>query len=372
MSVEQKRNFLINLAYFAAILLLFYVTVKYLIVWLLPFLIGLVVALILRRPIDFMIKKTRVGRKVVAPVLTFVLVAIILGGVFFLIYQTTRELLSFISKLPEWYAASYPSIMEAIESRLDDVLGNLPVEAEQGIRSALGKAAQHLQDELTTLSTTIFAWTAKAAAQTPSFLIGLIITVMACFYMSVNLDEAKRYMKKMIPEKTCAFLLNVWNSFGKMVSGVLRSLFIIMCITFVELMIGFAILGIDYTILLALIITLVDILPVLGVGTVLIPWAVFNLVMGNIQLGIGLALLYVIIAIVRNVIEPRLIGEKIGLHPLITLILMYIGLRAVGLLGMFLFPLFALVLKSMYEHGALKLGTEPDRGTKGDGQGIKK
>jgi predicted PurR-regulated permease PerM len=136
----------------------------------------------------------------------------------------------------------------------------------------------------------------------------------------------------------------------------MRAQLILTSITFSELLAGFLIIGIDNALLLAIIISLVDVLPVLGAGTVLIPWSIINLILGNAKLGLSTALLYVIILFVRQLIEPKVLGKQIGVHPLFTLAGMYIGLKLWKVPGMFIGPLAIVSLKYIFE-GILKADT---------------
>ena len=139
--------------------------------------------------------------------------------------------------------------------------------------------------------------------------------------------------------------------FKTMVSYV-RAMAILLCLTFVELAIGFAILGLDYALVLAFFISLIDALPILGTGTVLIPWALVSLITGDFFIAIGLAVIYGVVAIVRNLIEPKIIGQQIGLHPLITLASVYVGLKIFGFFGIFM-PVFLVFAKQLYAWGYL-------------------
>ena len=135
----------------------------------------------------------------------------------------------------------------------------------------------------------------------------------------------------------------------------LKGYLTIMFITFIELAIGLTVLRVNNSVLLAVLISLIDILPVLGTGTVLIPWSLISLIMGDTFLGIGLIILYMIILIVRNIIEPKFIGKRIGLKPLVTLISMYLGLQLAGVVGMFIFPLAMAFLKNLHDTGVVKI-----------------
>ena len=128
----------------------------------------------------------------------------------------------------------------------------------------------------------------------------------------------------------------------------LRSYSLIFLLTFGELFLGFSVIGIDGAVVFAALVALVDILPVLGAGAVLVPWAIIEFILGNTALGVSLAVLQVIIAIVRQIVEPRIVGRGIGLHPVVSLMSMYVGLRVFGILGMIGAPLFFVIVKNTF------------------------
>ena len=128
-----------------------------------------------------------------------------------------------------------------------------------------------------------------------------------------------------------------------------------MSLTFVELSIGLSILGIDNSIIIALLTSILDILPVLGTGAVIIPWAIISLILGDIWVGIGLIIVYLIITVIRNIIEPKIVGTQLGLHPLVTLISMFMGVNIAGLFGLFGFPILLSLLMYLNKEGIVKI-----------------
>ena len=128
-----------------------------------------------------------------------------------------------------------------------------------------------------------------------------------------------------------------------------------MVITFIELLIGLFILRIDYALLLSAVIALLDMLPIIGTGTVLVPWSIYEFISGDLYIGVGLLILYLIITVFRNIIEPRIIGKQMGLHPLIALISVFIGLKLMGFIGIFLLPLTVMLLYKMYDKGVFDI-----------------
>ncbi len=139
-----------------------------------------------------------------------------------------------------------------------------------------------------------------------------------------------------------------------------RAMGIIILITFTELTIGFLIIDLDYAVLVAALVALIDALPVFGTGTVLIPWAIYLLLMGEISRGLYIALLYGIITVIRNIIEPRILGDHIGLNPLVMLICFYLGYMTLGLIGMFVLPVTLVCLDKLQEWGYIRLWRTPE------------
>jgi len=126
-----------------------------------------------------------------------------------------------------------------------------------------------------------------------------------------------------------------------------------MLITFIELAVGLSILRADGAIYIAALTAIIDIMPVLGTGAVVIPWSIFEFIKGNLTFAIGLAILYIVIMIVRNILEPKLVGKQIGLHPLIMLICMYVGVKVFGFIGLFVLPIIAAIMKYLYDNGKI-------------------
>ncbi len=147
---------------------------------------------------------------------------------------------------------------------------------------------------------------------------------------------------------------NLFSEINKFAAGIgfkyVKAYAILMAVTFAELALGLSILRVDKAILVAALIAVIDLLPVLGTGGVMVPWIIVELIKGNIPFAIGLAVLYLIIIIVRNILEPKLIGKQIGLHPLVMLICMYVGLKLFGFIGLFALPVAVVIAKQLYDN----------------------
>ena len=181
----------------------------------------------------------------------------------------------------------------------------------------------------------------------PSVILFLTVTVMACFYISFEFDGINTFIASKIPVGIKRRFPGMRRQAAITVLKYIRAYIIILSVTATELFIGFSFLKIEYSLLLAIIIAFIDILPVLGVGTVLIPWGLITLMMKDFRTGTGLLILYGIITILRQFIEPKIIGKSLGLHPLVSLISMYMGFRLFGVFGMITGPLTAMVISSV-------------------------
>ena len=128
-----------------------------------------------------------------------------------------------------------------------------------------------------------------------------------------------------------------------------------MTLTFIDISVGLTILGVDNALAIALVIAVFDVLPVLGTGGIMIPWFLFCFMNAQPKLGVGLLILYLIITIIRNIIEPKVVGKQIGLHPLLMLLCMYLGVKLFGFLGLFIMPFLILILQNLNDTGLIKL-----------------
>lgn len=204
--------------------------------------------------------------------------------------------------------------------------------------------ADMLGQMLTEFSGRIPAWIAAVLRGLPAILLFVAAWILACFYFCLDLDRIHAALRNLIPLRWRGGLGELRRRAAGTALRWLRAYLLLLALTFGELLVGFSVLGVEYAFLLALLIALIDVLPILGVGTVLIPWALVMLAGRNYRLALGLIVLYAVILIVRQIAEPRIVGGSIGLHPLLTLAAMYIGFRLFGVAGMLLSPAVALAL----------------------------
>ena len=188
------------------------------------------------------------------------------------------------------------------------------------------------------------------AAFLPKLVFGFIVTIIATYYFAIDRVRVNCFFLSLFPKSFRQTLIKSKELLADSVGKYLRAYGILFCVTFVELLITFMLLRVGYSFVLALVIAIVDILPVLGTGAVLVPWGVVSILLGNYKRGIGILIAYAVITVIRQIIEPKIVGKFIGLSPLAALASMYIGLNLLGIPGIFAFPLIAILLKRMIEN----------------------
>ncbi len=349
MTTDAKRKFLIDILYFLVIAGIIFLLFKYLLGYLLPFIIGIVVAFLVQKPAKSLSGKTKIPKNIITVFLVvfsylFILAALVL--ICFLIYKWLSGL-----------AENLPSIIPVVTKVFDDfsnsatnILNNLPVE----FVSVFEKLPQNLFSSLTGgLGTFLSDIATKTATGLPTSIVTTVVTIVASCYIAKDYDFVIKFATNILSKKTWNIILDIREICVTTLFKMLRGYIFLMLLTFVELTVGLWILKVPNFVGVAAIISVVDILPVLGTGTVVIPWSVIALVTGNIWLAVGLLLLYVAVTVIRNFLEPKVIGEQVGLNPIITLFAIFIGFRVLGIVGLFLFPLVLICLYDLYKRGKI-------------------
>lgn len=350
--MEEKKKFIINAAFYTTIIALVVLTYKYLIPILMPFIIGFAVAAILQLPLRKIGLKKRKHRQLVAAGLCVAFYLIVVGLLVLISTLIVEEVGDFIVALPSIFEAEIYPFVVRVAQQLDVMLEPINPELADWIMDIGKSAVQSLAQFATNLSAGAVKWLANSAVSIPGAIVTIIITVVSTFYFAADYDLVLRTLKRMIPKNQRRVTLDTLGYAKTTVAVFIKSYSIIFVITFVELCIGLWLLKIPYAAAIALGIALFDLMPVLGTGGILLPWTVVLLVMGNIPLAIGILVLYIVITIVRQSLEPRIVGTQIGLHPLATLVAMILGLRLMGLLGMLCFPIGLVAVTNLKKRDA--------------------
>lgn len=320
---------------------------------LLPFLIGLLLAVTVQKPIDLLHDRLRFGRWLASFLCMLALFSIIFGSLFLLCRTVCQELSEFLRELPQLVQLLAGPLAE-LEARLFALADRLPDGIGTGLHAGLENFFASGAGFGTRLYERLFSFASGFLGKLPGLLLFLITTVLSGFMISCELPKIKSWLGRKLPKSWQKKAAGIGSHLKTTLGAWLKAQLKLMGITFLIVALGLMILNVRYPLLFAVVITIVDALPVFGTGTILIPWSMVSFLQGNTRCGIGFLILYGVAALTRQALEPRLVGKQIGLDPVLTLAALYTGYRVVGVLGMILFPIAAILLKQFWDHAGLQ------------------
>lgn len=343
MYIQKRRTFIISFIYFGIIGVLCYIGLKKLLPILIPFMAAMAIAALLEPAVSLLDRHMKGGKGVAAAVVLLVFY----GSILTIMCVSGSHVLSSIQeqakKLPGIYSQTIEPGLSHFFSLLENSFPGHSIHI-----SALGQSLEHFMKNVSMgISSALLGWGASAISGIPSLFLDFIIAVIASFFLTGSYRETLDFLLCQIPGDRRQMLLQIFLHVRDVACRLLRAYALLLLLTFTELYIGFLVLGIPAGFTLACITSLVDILPVLGTGTVLLPWAFIAWMTGSKSLALGLVCLYLLIAVVRQTLEPKIIGLQMGLSPAATLLCMFAGGKLLGLTGIFLFPIAAAILAEL-------------------------
>lgn len=346
--LRRQKEFLIQIAYWAVWGVAAIVALKYIGSVVLPFVLAFFAAWGLSFFVDFAAAKLHL-RRGLAAVLTVVLFYAILAVLLYLLGSRIVELIQgCAAEVTGFFKDTVIPFLQAINTWVEGAL----VESPQNRNAA---AVSRASEMTSGVSAKVFDGMSEVAAYIPGACMNLFLTVIATMLIELEFPDIRAFIARQIPKRWKRSV----EELQKYVMGTLGrcalSYCLILLLTFAELTAGLLLLRVEGAVVIALMIAILDIFPVLGTGTILLPWAVIVSASGNLPLGIGLVLLYLVITVVRNIVEPHLVGKQMGLSPIVTLVSMIVGLRFLGIVGMILLPLGVALIKSLNDSGVIHL-----------------
>ena len=334
MSIQKKRDFLINFAYWVIIAAGVYLAFEYLLPISVPFILGILIAYLVIR----ISRKLRCPHRLVRIGLTVLIYGIVALLITLLVLKGVSGISGLIKWLPEVYnrkllpfvTSCYDWCMQTLQL-LDPAL----ISALEKVLESLLSAMKNLVSYLSGLAVNLVSGIATGV---PSLILSLLAMIFSTVFVVSDYERIAAFAAENVPQSIKKILTNIRIYLTDTLFVVIRSYLLIMLLTFTELSILFSLFGIEYPVVKAALIAVLDILPILGTGGIMIPWAIISLVLGYTKLGIQLFVVYGIVTVVRNYVEPKIVGTQLGLHPIITLVSMFIGLRLFGFFGLFGLP----------------------------------
>lgn len=354
MDTEYRRaaNITIVVAGMIALAWLFF---EYAIGALSPFILAAIIAALIAPISKKIAEKTKMSRKLC----TAVILLAAFAGVSALLYAGVSRLVLELGKLLQGLSENPEIIGETLDGILDRLTGNgshfsflqkifesdalsgLGIDIDAAVRDAIGGA-------VTSLTAALPGAAVSLVREIPSALLFLVVLLISAYYFASDGGSLWCRIKSVLPDKWQGKLPVIAYKLKRSLAGYVKAYLLLMLLTFCEMLIGLSVLGVEYAFIMAIVISIVDIMPILGTGTVLVPWAIFSFLTSNTPLGVGLLVLYAVTLVIRQLAEPKIVGGAIGVHPLATLASVYLGLKFLGFAGIFAGPIIALVLREVF------------------------
>lgn len=314
----------------------------------LPFILGYLFSLLIDPLADRLQEKLKLPRGISA-VLVIILTVGIVGGILTgIIWKIVAEVRSLYSQYPKIYN-DIVQLWESFSDKYSKVYMALPV----SIQNVCDDFGAQISAAVTDFfgKTPVMERAGNIAKSLPGIFIAMIVFFLSLYFMVTDAKVVSRAIHRIVPERLLDRFSAIREELKKYMGGYVRAQCIIMSVVFVIVMIGLTIFKKDYALLIAIGVAVLDALPFFGSGAVLWPWALISFLNGSVKLGVGLIIIYLVIVLTRQMIEPKLVSSKIGLHPILTLMSMYVGYRTFSIGGMILGPITLMILISFYRAG---------------------
>ena len=333
-----------------ATVLFIYVGIKA-IFYFMPFVIGWILSVIAGPLVTFLEKKLKIMKRLGSAITIILVLALCIGLIYLIISQIWEEISVLIR--------NFPSMYHDLERGLNQIgtQGNTLFERfPEQIQNSWATLMNNLDDTASSLIGRIGEPTIEVAGNVakriPSVLIGTIVAFVSAYFFIADKENLGEWVKKVVPKSITSRLLLVGENLKYAMGGYFKAQFKIMGVVFAILLVGFTLMQIRFSILLAIAIAFLDFLPFFGTGTALFPWAIYKFLVGDYKMVAALVILYGVTQLVRQLIQPKLVGDSMGLNPLYTLFLLYLGYRVGSVLGMIFAVPIGLILLNLYQAGA--------------------
>jgi sporulation integral membrane protein YtvI len=355
MNLNKRFAFIINFLYFGLIFLIAYAALKYGLPMVMPFALGFALAYLLQKPALWLSSHLPVSRKTAA--LFTVLLFYCTAGLLITLasFRLVAVCKGLVLRIPELYELHIAPAIANLFAFVETHIQSLDPELETSLSDLFSQTLNSLGEAVSGLSVSAMGAISGSAASLPSFFIKIILLIISSLFIAADYEELTGFCMRQLGDRSKQLLMQIKEYVIGTLFVCIRSYAIIMSITFAELSVGFAFIGISNSVLIAFLIAIFDVLPVLGTGGIMLPWVVISAVQGNLGRALSLLVLYLAVTVIRNIIEPKIVGSQIGLHPVVTLVSMFVGVQMFGVLGLFGFPIGLSLLRHLNETGAIHI-----------------
>ena len=348
MEQTKRDQFIRNVLYAACIAAIVFLVFRYCIPLLAPFLVAFLVTALIAPLVNLLHKKLRIAKKISSVVLVTVTYLILAG----LLVLGGNGVYQWIVNADGWFQTTFVPTAFRVFSQLAEWLTEIDADLVPFLATLRDSLISTIGSKVSSISADVLS---KTATGLPGFLIRVIFAIVASYFMAVDADRIKNFISVRMTDEQYATVSAAYAGLKATIGRYLRAYSLIFLITFAELTVGFLCAGIDKFVLIALLVAIFDILPVFGSSMVLLPWSIILFIMGDYRRGAVMFAVYAVVVVVRQFIEPKIVGENVGLHPLITLTAMYVGGKLFGGIGLIGLPVTCAVLVQLQSAGVVNL-----------------
>lgn len=352
MTQSKKRclKVLMNLGIALVILLLVIFLLPKVLVFFMPFLLGYLISMIASPIVRFFEEKLKIKRKTGSVFVIVAVIALVILAVYLIGAMLVEQIIGLIADLPAMWNGMEADLKQIME-KFDVFISRLPENFRLSIAGVGEKMDTFFASIVEKISTPTINAVGNVAKQLPNALIATIMCLLSSYFFVAEKDYMSNFCKKHVPYSIQKRWDMLVRSLKRAVGGYFKAQFKIEAIMYIILLIGLSVLGIEYAILIALGIAFLDFLPFFGTGTVMVPWAIIEILSADYKMAIGLLIIWGGGQLLRQVIQPKIVGDSVGVEPIPTLFLLYIGYRFGGVIGMIIAVPIGLIVQNMNEEG---------------------
>lgn len=348
--MRKYSKALVNLVIALAILIGIVFLVPRALMFFLPFVVGWIIALMASPLVRFFEEKFKLKRKIGSAFVIIAVIALVVLLIYFVLAWLAEQMGGLLTSLPDMWAGMEADI-NSMGRRLNTLVARLPADTRLNLNNMADTVSGYIGDFFGRLGTPTIEAAGNLAMQLPSIFIGMIMALLSAYLFVAERQQINEWFKKHTPVTLQRYYGMICRSLSKSVGGYLKAQLKIEVWMYVLLVIGLGVLKVNYYALIALGIAILDFIPFLGTGTVLIPWAVIKIFAADYQVAVGLLIIWCVGQLARNIIQPKIVGDSIGVPPLPTLVLLYVGYQVGGVVGMIIAVPLGLMVYSMYQEG---------------------
>ena len=321
------------------------------IVFFMPFVIGWCISAIAAPVVNWLEKHFKIVKKLGSALIVVLVIGLIVLLIYLAVSRLVTEVGDLLKNIPDLYEQLANGLSQIGQS-MSGLFARLPEEVRSGFQTMMSNLNEYMGDLISKIGEPTVTAAGNLAMRLPFFLVSVLVSVISAYFFTVERDEVLNWAKKVMPQAVVKRMTLVMDNLRYAVGGYFKAQFKIMGVVFLILMVGFALLKINYFALIAFLIAFLDFLPFFGTGTAMIPWALYKFLVGDYKTAILLFVIYAVTQLVRQILQPKLVADSMGMNPLVTLLLLYVGYRVSSVLGLILSVPIGMVVINMYQAGA--------------------